>query len=67
MGEVEKEKARREAVEHVAGVPPTEGENRVQAAMRRYLGAQAFHDTHEPAKGGERPAKGEDSEEGGGR
>ena len=35
--------------------------------MRRYLGAEAFHDTHEPTKGAGSPEKGEDSDEGGGR
>lgn len=46
MSDVNKEKARREAVENVGNRPPTEGENRVQAAMRRYLGAEVFHEVH---------------------
>lgn len=59
MSDVNKEKARREAVENVGNRPPTEGENRVQAAMRRYLGAEVFHEVHphEKAKAEEKGRK----------
>jgi hypothetical protein len=58
MGDVNSERARREAAEHVGNTRPTEGENRVQAAMRRYLGASYFHDTEaEPRPTGEKPKK----------
>lgn len=46
MSDVNKERAQHEAVENVGNRPPTEGENRVQAAMRRYLGAEVFHEVH---------------------
>lgn len=59
MSDVNKEQARREAVENVGNRPPTEGENRVQAAMRRYLGAEVFHEVHPPEK-----AKGKAEEKG---
>ena len=42
MGDVNSERARREAVETVGNQRPSTGENRVQAAMRRYLGAEIF-------------------------
>ena len=62
MSDVNKEKARREAVENVGNRPPTEGENRVQAAMRRYLGAEVFHEVHPHEK-----AKTKAAEKGGSR
>lgn len=43
MGEVENGKVGREARDAVGAQRPTTGENRVQAAMRQYLGAIAFH------------------------
>ena len=50
IGDVNSERARREAVEHVGNTRPAQGENRVQAAMRRYLGASFFHDTESKPK-----------------
>ena len=41
MGDIENEKAGREARDAVGAQRPTTGENRVQAGMRRYLGAIA--------------------------
>ena len=43
MGDIENEKAGREARDAVGAQRPTTGENRVQAGMRRYLGAIASH------------------------
>jgi len=42
MGELSNERIEREARDAVGAHRPTTGENRVQAAMRRYLGAVAF-------------------------
>ena len=46
MGDVNSERARHEAVETVGNQRPSTGENRVQAAMRRYLGAEIFDELH---------------------
>ncbi len=46
MGDVNSERARREARETVGSQRPSTGENRVQAAMRRYLGAEIFDELH---------------------
>lgn len=42
MGDIDKGRIEREARDAVGAHRPTTGENRVQAAMRRYLGAVAF-------------------------
>lgn len=42
MGDVENNKVGREARDAVGAQRPRTGENRVQAAMRQYLGAIAF-------------------------
>lgn len=42
MGDIDKERMGREARDAVGSQRSTTGENRVQAAMRRYLGAVAF-------------------------
>ena len=41
MGDISDEQIGREARDSVGAQRPTTGENRVQAAMRRYLGAVA--------------------------
>ncbi|MFC8504658.1 hypothetical protein ACFUC1_20075 [Pedococcus sp. NPDC057267] len=38
MSDIERARARKEAADDVASRPPTEGESRLQAALRRYLG-----------------------------
>lgn len=38
MSDIERERARKEAADAITSQPPAEGESRVQAAMRRYLG-----------------------------
>jgi hypothetical protein len=43
MGDIENEKVGREARDAVGAQRPTTGENRVQAGIRRYLGAIASH------------------------
>jgi hypothetical protein len=58
MGDVNSERARREARETVGNQRPTTGENRVQAAMRRYLGAEIFDELNpEPSEGAATKAK----------
>lgn len=47
MGDIESERAGREARDAVGAQRPTTGENRVQAAMRRYLGAVSFRSRDE--------------------
>lgn len=42
MGNIDKERMGREARDTVGAQRPAMGENRVQSAMRRYLGAVAF-------------------------
>lgn len=75
MGDVNSERARREAVETVGNQRPSTGENRVQAAMRRYLGAEIFDELQpepsaeaatkakpaaaQPEQGTEEPGEGE--------
>ena len=44
MARIDDERAGHEARDSVAAQPPAVGENRVQAAMRRYLGAAAWRD-----------------------
>jgi hypothetical protein len=51
MGDIGNEQIGREARAAVGAHRPTIGENRVQAAMRRYLGAVAFR-THGKEPGG---------------
>lgn len=46
MSDVNSERARHEARESVGNRPPKEGETRVEAAMRRYLGAEMFDELH---------------------
>ncbi len=41
MNNINDKRIGREARDEVGASPPTSGENRVQAAMRRYLGAAA--------------------------
>lgn len=41
MGDISDKRIGREARDEVGAQPPTTGENRVQAAMRRYLSAVA--------------------------
>lgn len=43
MGDIQNEQAGREARDAVGAQRPDAGENRVQAAMRRYLGAVLSH------------------------
>ncbi|HYO17039.1 MAG TPA: hypothetical protein VES02_00025 [Dermatophilaceae bacterium] len=54
MGDIDKDGMGREARNTVGAQPPITGENRVQAAMRRYLSAVAFRsqdgDTDETEK-----------------
>ena len=58
MGDVNSERARREAAETVGNQRPSTGENRVQAAMRRYLGAEIFDELQpEPSTEVARKAK----------
>jgi hypothetical protein len=58
MGDVNSERARREAAETVGNQRPSTGENRVQAAMRRYLGAEIFDELQpEPSTEAARKAK----------
>ena len=72
MSDVNSERARHEARESVGNRPPREGENRVEAAMRRYLGAEMFDELHRPEKEAEKkpskkaakPAPAEEPEEG---
>ena len=54
MSDVNSERARHEARESVGNRPPREGENRVEAAMRRYLGAEMFDELHRPEKKAEK-------------
>jgi hypothetical protein len=46
MPDVNDERASHEARESVGNRPPREGENRVESAMRRYLGAEMFDELH---------------------
>ena len=46
MSDVNSERANQEARESVGNRPPREGETRVEAAMRRYLGAEMFDELH---------------------
>ena len=57
MSDVNSERARREARDSVANRPPREGENRVESAMRRYLGAEMFDEVHAPENTAAKPAK----------
>jgi hypothetical protein len=58
MSDVNSERARHEARESVGNRPPREGETGVEAAMRRYLGAEMFEELHRPEKAeGKKPAK----------
>lgn len=58
MSDVNSERARHEARESVGNRPPREGETAVEAAMRRYLGAEMFDELHRPEKESEKkPAK----------
>jgi hypothetical protein len=50
MSDANSERARHEARESVGNQPPREGENRVESAMRRYLGAEMFDELHRPEK-----------------
>ncbi|MDF2146518.1 hypothetical protein [Knoellia sp. p5-6-4] len=54
MSDVNSERARHEARESVGNRPPREGENRVEAAMRRYLGAEMFDELHRPEEKAEK-------------
>ena len=54
MSDVNSERARHEARESVGNRPPREVENRVEAAMRRYLGAEMFDELHRPEKKAEK-------------
>lgn len=38
MSDIDRERARKEAADALTSRPPGEGESRVQAALRRYLG-----------------------------
>lgn len=42
MSEMDKARARKEAVDAVGGRPPSSSESRVDAALRRYLGSSMF-------------------------
>jgi len=48
MSDVNSERTQHEARESVGNRPPHEGETRVDAAMRRYLGAEMFDELHRP-------------------
>jgi hypothetical protein len=50
MSDVNSERAGHEARESVGNRPPREGETRVEAAMRRYLGAEMFDELHPKAE-----------------
>lgn len=71
MSDVNSERASHEARESVGNRPPKEGETRVEAAMRRYLGAEMFDELHpkpenkteKVAKKVEKPEKRADQEE----
>ena len=54
MSDVNSERARHEARESVGNRPPREGETAVEAAMRRYLGAEMFDELHRPEKTSEK-------------
>jgi hypothetical protein len=56
MSDVNSERAGHEARESVGNRPPKEGETRVEAAMRRYLGAEMFDELH-PKPEKKKPAK----------
>ena len=57
MSDVNSERIRHEARESVGNRPPREGETGVEAAMRRYLGAEMFEELHRPEKAEKKPAK----------
>ncbi len=58
MSDVNSERASHEARESVGNRPPREGETRVEAAMRRYLGAEMFDELHpKPEKKPEKAAE----------
>jgi hypothetical protein len=50
MSDIERERVRKEAADAITSRPPSEGESRVQAAMRRYLGASLFTNTRNRSK-----------------
>lgn len=50
MSDIDRERARKEAADAITSRPPSEGESRVQAAMRRYLGASLFTHTRDRSK-----------------
>jgi hypothetical protein len=54
MSDVNSERARQEARESVGNRAPREGETAVEAAMRRFLGAEMFDELHRPEKGPEK-------------
>jgi hypothetical protein len=55
MGDISNEKTGRKARDLVGAQLPTTGENRVQWAMRRYLGAVAFRWRDKVQGEGEKP------------
>jgi len=57
MGDIDKARMAREARDTVGAQRPTSGENRVQAAMRRYLGAAAFGSQDKDTDEGKKPDK----------
>ncbi|WP_406830673.1 hypothetical protein ABEG17_17000 [Pedococcus sp. KACC 23699] len=42
MSDIERERMRKEAADDVTSRPPGEGDSRLQAALRRYLGTSLF-------------------------
>ena len=50
MSDIERERARKEATDAITSRPLSEGESRVQSAMRRYLGASLFTHTRDRSK-----------------
>lgn len=57
MSDVNSERIRHEARESVGNRPPREGETGVEAAMRRYLGAEMFEELHREKAAEKKPAK----------
>jgi hypothetical protein len=53
MSEIEKQRAQKEALDAVASRPPTAGEPRTQAAMRRYLGSSVWRALRHGASAGQ--------------
>lgn len=55
MGDIGNERIGREALDAIGARRPTTGENSVQSAMRRYLGAVAFRSRDSERRESEEP------------